>query len=656
LIEAEVARLEQAEIAEEEEKEEGNVSSASPSTSVNVVTSSESEEAVQAQQTNLAERERQAEDAAVAASGRTPSLVGKLTGSKAEAQAPVPALANLDDPDVAAKLFAEFQAATTLHRFCSWCFTKQPQVLLSKNIVLRDVYRCTGPSCCSGGKVRRTLKCVRCNEGMTRGGDASDIGESKIVSYDDETCFNCDGHLSPTAPPDAAEGEVTAVASARLKWGTLTPEECVRQTSKHDMWCSWCFTPSTHLLQRKSILSGNRSVYLCLHCGERTLNCRACPRAMARGGAGWDDLRCAACSRESGMKGALAVKFEEGESSGDAESTEHERMWRAASKLRGSFFEKPRDIDRVIAELVRPSKQRDLATKGGLIRPFLLLVSMPGPIRNRVACQLGWTTVMQKTFGDAHAESWEILSSPHEGLQGRCSKSWEKVNPLAGRCNWHWILKRVWENAFAPTPLPKNIEAHAKKLGTKGQTLHGAEPGSDGSPSLEAAFEEQFLSQLSTLWRENLTDQQREDMDSLMIAAAAAGPKDPQADAVSSLRERMMVNAGIQRPDVLAYGISVVQSVLGISKLNAFLLACTITQTLIPALAPATGPVLASAALVATPLFIIGIAGLILSGLKLALNSSEGRCIGPVSVVLQQRLLLAAEGINLEDYLAPDED
>jgi len=52
----------------------------------------------------------------------------------------------------------------------------------------------------------------------------------------------------------------------------------------------------------------------------------------------------------------------------------------------------------------------------------------------------------------------------------------------------------------------------------------------------------------------------------------------------------------------------------------------------------------------ATPLFVIGVIGIIHEGLEMLLGSTEGRLIIPVIMILTQKIILATEGIKLEDY------
>lgn len=72
----------------------------------------------------------------------------------------------------------------------------------------------------------------------------------------------------------------------------------------------------------------------------------------------------------------------------------------------------------------------------------------------------------------------------------------------------------------------------------------------------------------------------------------------------------------------------------------------TSSSSLVTALAPLT----AQLTLMSTPLFVLGIVGLAKTGFMMIFGSTEGRLFVPVTMILNQRLLLAAEGIKIEDY------
>ena len=72
-------------------------------------------------------------------------------------------------------------------------------------------------------------------------------------------------------------------------------------------YCSWCFEKTTHTLVERNL--ARRNVYQCDHCGERTLQCRACNN-MAKGGK-WDDELCAEHNGEIGSFARLKMKLDD---------------------------------------------------------------------------------------------------------------------------------------------------------------------------------------------------------------------------------------------------------------------------------------------------------------------------------------------------------
>merc|ERR1712137_444361 len=133
-------------------------------------------------------------------------------------------------------------------------------------------------------------------------------------------------------------------------------------------WCSWCITNSIHELESDNIV--RRNYYKCLQCNNRTLECIKCP-AMARGGFMWNDKLCCVCKGEDKRKAKAPT-------------------WETMKTKRDAIC-RQRDLERVVAELQRESVYREKANKEGVLRPFLLLVSMPPMLRNQISCQLGWS-------------------------------------------------------------------------------------------------------------------------------------------------------------------------------------------------------------------------------------------------------------------------
>jgi len=106
------------------------------------------------------------------------------------------------------------------------------------------------------------------------------------------------------------------------------------------------------------------------------------------------------------------------------------------------------DHSKSFDELKRDSTYKQKAFDAGLIRPFLLLVSMHPIRRAGVAKMINFDYVRESWFGDAHHEAWYILSGA-KGIQGRASEAFSrKLNPLRENCNWYEIVYRVAYKAF----------------------------------------------------------------------------------------------------------------------------------------------------------------------------------------------------------------
>ena len=93
--------------------------------------------------------------------------------------------------------------------------------------------------------------------------------------------------------------------------------------------------------------------------------------------------------------------------------------------------------------LDRESEYRDKAYRAGLIRPFLLLATLPPRERVRLGMRLGVALHRSSAYLDPHAEAWKLLRDPVCGLQtrgGTVSHVVEKVTGVGRGANWMDIL------------------------------------------------------------------------------------------------------------------------------------------------------------------------------------------------------------------------
>jgi hypothetical protein len=88
----------------------------------------------------------------------------------------------------------------------------------------------------------------------------------------------------------------------------------------------------------------------------------------------------------------------------------------------------------IIFQLSRPSQWKDEAFKAGLIRPFLLMVSMNRNFRLAISEILG---VSLKDTTDPHEEAWTLLHHSRNGMVRLAAHSYEKLLLQQHRINWY---------------------------------------------------------------------------------------------------------------------------------------------------------------------------------------------------------------------------
>lgn len=523
---------------------------------------------------------------------------------------------------------------------CSWCFKYGAHDLVTRNYVRRNVYQCRQ---CLGRVVRCRLP--GCTD-MARGHDA----------YDDERCALHDGLIKDwKSPPasiemhcswcfektkhrtverntipgrrDACECErcgrrtlacrkcETAMARGHatiddercvLCDGTITSWEASQQELKERTsrqgWCSWCFERCDHVLEEKNLV--RRNTYTCDNCLGRTLPCFKCDDAMTRGGPGWDDNLCECCF------GAVDD-------------------WAAARARRDGVTNTPWTIDDIRTQLSRRTEHYQSAMDAGVIRPFLYLVSMDPVMRNQVASQLGWSLYAQKYFGDSHAEAWDILNADAKGIQARTNGAIETLTPFVRSCNWYEILYRTAKEVFKV--VDREDLSFAKSI---------EQCQSSKSPKM-AEFENWYTEKLAQLQSKQVAEANQIEIDALM-----------DSEEVRDLAKTMKA-AGVAVGALgLRYAVTMTHSALRAGGFQTYVLTVKIAAAMNRSLG--TKIVMSQStkavARFATALNVFAWVLLVLDVVNVAFGSSHGRAFGPVSQILNQRLLLASEGIRVEDY------
>ena len=97
-----------------------------------------------------------------------------------------------------------------------------------------------------------------------------------------------------------------------------------------------------------------------------------------------------------------------------------------------------------IEEMERWSRWKVIAHEKGLIRPFLLFVSMPPCNRLEWAFALNIHFIHKSYYPNPHREALKILTRTRFGIQSRASHAFtESMWPLSPNANWYQIVHRV---------------------------------------------------------------------------------------------------------------------------------------------------------------------------------------------------------------------
>ena len=261
---------------------------------------------------------------------------------------------------------------------CSWCFETTIHSLYMDNAVNKISNKLYSCKNCH----KCTVKCSKCKKNMARLGGLNSTSK----------CFQCCGLIE----------------------ANQTPEESLQQTSKIS-WCPFCITFSTHQLKEHFYV--RKDIYECGKCGMETSKCNSCDISMTKSSS--LPSRCSLCKHNH----------------------RDESYW---INLQAKYNDRIRIYEEegfVRSELNRRSKERTKAREAGLIKPFLLLVSMHPDMRSKVAFQLEIQLLKKKYFGDSHTESFAILFHKKKGIQRRSNNIPENLG-MSDDANWYQILRR----------------------------------------------------------------------------------------------------------------------------------------------------------------------------------------------------------------------
>jgi hypothetical protein len=147
-----------------------------------------------------------------------------------------------------------------------------------------------------------------------------------------------------------------------------------------------------------------------------------------------------------------------------------------------------------IAEMRRASALKNKAFRKGLIRPFLLLVSMHPARRLAWSYMLGLNLARDQRLEDSHWTTWRILTHPRKGIVSRASRTYrEQLNPFSRKMDWYQIVYRVLCVLSRDRAELKDLRAaRLDKDASKAET-HGAVP-AENTRYVEEAYAVRFYS------------------------------------------------------------------------------------------------------------------------------------------------------------------
>jgi len=194
--------------------------------------------------------------------------------------------------------------------------------------------------------------------------------------------------------------------------------------------CQWCFE------QVQMFVVGKSLIWVCDNCKGVSEACEKCGTPVRQQTIRKDNYKtCSMCFKKDFKK---------------------------LEKTKVQYVTTTRTMQQLQKDLEKVSNQRENAAKDGLIRPFLLLVSLPPVARLQIAINLGWTFIGDGMMGDSHAESWDILSRKGSGLRDRMTRM--RDTWLRREVNWYSILLPLCEELCVPAYMNWSEEFVSPKL------------------------------------------------------------------------------------------------------------------------------------------------------------------------------------------------
>jgi len=315
-----------------------------------------------------------------------------------------------------------------------------------------------------------------------------------------------------------------------------------------------------------------------------------------------------------------------------------------------------RSKEDILKDFTRESQQRDLAILQGVERPFLLLVAMHPFSRHQLASYLGFSMFTDPSFGDCHKEAWVILNRSRVGTQARCNSTLESLNPVGENCTYYDMLSRVMLSCFGTNEgfVAVNREQSLRYSSARSKVIGRAEAEFLRLLVERTAKHRAMIQKQAKVWKkyhqDELAMEQAEDaLDNDNNRDAFNFPEDKDQDRrdLESLKEF----AGLSQEDVMRYALNVGKHArysahpvtLGLSA------AQYLTGLTVPGLLGTVGGG-AVVGMLAPPLLLLGIAMIGFGGLQLLAGAREGTLFEPLIMIVNQRMLLALDKIDISQY------
>jgi hypothetical protein len=482
---------------------------------------------------------------------------------------------------------------------CSWCFNISAHSLLKhKQPPQRSIYMCN--ACGMKGAL-----CLMCGEAMAKAGVALSWGKAKDkdrIDGDDLFCLKCSRLVPSWDNPEANRRRLT-----------------------HSGWCSWCFENTTHNLEERHLLT--RDVYSCQNCGCRTLKCTLCEMGMTRGGRFWDDKFCANCGGEIAVVKLREQKRQQQTTTTAAPGGQTSEPQVETMASNWEFLKKRKDLlvyqhlnrtyDSIKDELYRNSSYKHMAVQYGMLRPFLLLVSMSPILRNQVANLLGWSTLTDKSFGDSHEESWSIISRSGMGLLSYANSIVQKLIPITNS-NYYMMLRQTVVDVCKTSRHPQlSFFASIWACNTS------ADP-------LISGLEWELLAAVANIHISHMTPQQKAEYD--RITSSDEGVK----CAEMLKQQHALVDKSYDDEDAARYAAFIIHNARQVQGQSD----------------GQQSPTMRAMSLRPVPRAVVGggLFGFFSSMMDLILGSSHHRLLGPLALIIFQRLILIAGGMKIESF------